>query len=100
MRDARVAKIAQELDRARQRAALGKQLAEELTVALLDQSRLRVRQGAPDLAGDGTREEPAAHADPPVDLPAVDGQTGLRQSPLPSEDVPVHGVHQGPVQVE
>ena len=59
-----------------------------------------VRQAPPDLAGDGAGEEPAAHADPAMDPPAVDRVAGLEQRPLPGEDVGVDGVDERAVEVE
>jgi len=52
------------------------------------------------LASGGARKESAAHADAPVDAPAVDRQAALRKRALPGKDMCVHGVNQGAVQIE
>ena len=90
----------QQLDGAGQRPPFGQDLAEDLTVPALQPGRLVVRQAPPDLAGDRAGEQPAAHADPAVDPPAVDRMARLEQCALPGEHVRVDGVHEGAVQVE
>ena len=52
------------------------------------------------LTPDRAREEPAAHPDPAVDAPAVDGHVAFLERLLPREHVRVDGVHEGPVEVE
>ena len=61
---------------------------------------LRVVERTPDLTRDGAREEAAAHADPPMDAPAVDRHPHFGQGPLPRKDVRVDGVDQRAVEVE
>src|SRR5712691_6235280 len=74
VRDLALAELAQQLDGPRQRPPLRQQLTEELTVPLLHPLRL-VRPERPTyLARDRTREQPAAHADPPMNAPGVDGK--------------------------
>src|SRR5439155_20593450 len=76
------------------------QLAEELAVPALDRLRLGLAQRPPHLAPDRADEEPAAHADAAVDLPAVDRHPGLVERPLPREHVRVDGVGERAVEVE
>src|SRR5439155_15389661 len=90
----------QEGDRARKRPALGQQLAEKLAMPGLDPAGVVVAQRLSDLAGDGTSEETAAHADTAMDLPAVDRKPGLRERPLPREDVRVDGVNERSIEIE
>src|SRR5438045_9642510 len=100
VRDLLVAQPAQELGRAWQGASLRQKLAEQLTVPCLDPLRIAIAERPPDLARDGTSEEAAAHPDPSVDLPSVDGQPSFREGTLPGEDVRVDRVDERPVAIE
>jgi hypothetical protein len=97
---ARRAKVPQEVHRARQGSGLGKEFAEELPVAPLEDPGLLWGDIASELPGGGAGEQPAAHPDPAVDLPPVYAHTRLGEGSLPSEDVGVDGVYQRPVEVE
>jgi hypothetical protein len=54
----------------------------------------------PDLSKQGIDQQPAAHPDPPVDAPHGEGDPALLQGFTPGEDVLVHAVHQGAVEIE
>jgi hypothetical protein len=69
-------------------------------MALLEPLDLVVAELPPDLAGDGAREQPAAHADPPVDAPALERHPRLVEGLLPREDVRVDAVDERAVEVE
>src|SRR5439155_14021672 len=86
-----LAKLPQDLDRARQRSAFWQQLAIELTVPLLNGLRLIGLEGPPDLTRDRAREQASAHPDAAMDTPAVDRHPGLRERTLPGEHVHVDG---------
>jgi len=58
------------------------------------------RERVPDLARDGTREQASAHPDAPVDAPPVERQARLGERQLPREDVRIHAVDEGSVEVE
>ena len=92
--------VRQQLDRAGQRPPLGQQLAVQLAVARLDLLDLVVTQRPADFARDRPREQPAAHANAPMDPPALQRQPGLGQRPLPGEDVRIDGVDQRAIEVE
>jgi hypothetical protein len=100
--DRAVAQLFEQAHRPGQRPPLvgRQQLAEQLVVALLNAARLLFGQLVPQFSADGAREQPAAHADPAVDPPAVDRHVALLQRLLPREHVRVHGVHQRAVEVE
>src|SRR5204862_1709317 len=98
VRDLLVAQPAQELGRAWQGASLRQKLAEQFTVPCLDPLRIAIAERPPDLARDGTSEEAAAHPDPSVDLPSVDGQPSFGEGTLPGEDVRVDRVDERPVE--
>ena len=100
MDDTRGPQVGEQLHRARQRPALGKQLAEELAVAALQRLGLGRREVAPDLARRSAREQAAAHPDAAVNAPAVDRHPLLGERPLPREDVGVHRVDERAVEVE
>src|SRR5689334_22565698 len=69
-------------------------------MALLQRIYLLGRQLAADFARGGSRQQPAAHADQPVNLPSIDVDAGLGEHPLPREHVAVHGVHERSIQIE
>ena len=95
-----LAQVREQLHGAGQRTTLGQELAEQLAVAALDLLDLLVAQGPAQLARHRPREEAAAHADAPMDAPALERQPRLGQRPLPGEDVGVDGVDQRAVEVE
>jgi hypothetical protein len=102
VRDAAVAQLLQDLDRAGQRTPLLRrvQLAEQAIVQVLDRARLLVGEVVPELAADGAGEEAAAHPDLAVDAPAVDRHSALLERLLPGEDVRVDRVDERAVEVE
>ena len=101
MHDRPAAEVGEQLARARQRAPLGEQLAEDpapwrcwiASVSSAESSRPTSRATA-------AREQAAAHPDPPVDPPAVDRHPLLGERALPGEDVRVDRVDQRPVEIE
>jgi hypothetical protein len=95
-----LAKLREQLDRARKRSALRQQLAEQLAVPLLHRLDLGVVERTAGLASDRAGEQAAAHADPPVDPPAVDGDARLGERLLPGEHVGVDGVDERSVEIE
>ena len=100
MRHVAGAEVGEQVACARQRPAVGQQLAEQLAVEVLDLLGLGVRQLAADLARDRAREQAAAHPDPAVDAPPVDRHVEPGERPLPREDVRVDGVDERAVEVE
>ena len=100
VRHARGAKSAQKLDGAGKRPALRQKLTEELTMPPLEALGLVRGQVAAKLPRDRTREQPAAHSDPPMNPPPIDRQLRLRQRPLPCEHVGIDGVDKGAIQIE
>src|SRR4029077_630883 len=100
VRDATVAQIAKQLDRAGERTAIGEERPEELAVSGLDALRFIVGQRPSRLPRNRPSEEPAAHSDTPVDLPTVDCQSRFSERPLPGEDVAVDRIDERPVEIE
>ena len=100
MDDPALAEAGQELDGAREGPAVGQDLPVDLAVAALKDLGLGIGQAATDLARDRAGEQPTAHPDPSMDPPTVDRMAGFEQRPLPSEDVGVDGVDEGPVEIE
>ena len=100
MGDALRAQEREQLHGAGQRPPLRQQLAEQDAVTLLDRLCLLVGQWTAGLAGDGSREQAAAHPDAPVDAPALDREADLGQGALPGEHVGVDGVDERPVEIE
>jgi len=98
--DAEGPQLGEELHGLGQRSPFRQQLAEQLAVAGLYRLDLVVGERPPQLARDGAGEEPAAHADPPMNPPAVDRQPGLGERALPRKDVGVDRVYQRAVEIE
>src|SRR3954454_15960311 len=67
---------------------------------LLQPLDLRVRKIAADLVPRGAREQAAAHADEPVDLPGIDLDAGVVEDALPRQRVAVDRVDQSAVEIE
>src|SRR5262249_44223625 len=100
VRDACGTKVGEQLRGAGKRAAVREESAEVGAVPLLDRLLLLRRQRPADLTRDRAGEEAAAHADPPVDPPAVDRHPDLVERQLPGKDVRVDGVDERAVEVE
>jgi hypothetical protein len=76
-------------------------VADERLLVQTGQGAQRVRVERPvELAGQRGHEQPAAHADPAVDLPHRQVDVHARQSLAPGDHVLVDRVDQRPVEVE
>jgi len=73
--DLLLAQPAQEFDRAWERPAFRQELAKELAVTGLYPAGVMVIERLSDLAGYRAGEQATAHADAPVDLPAIDRES-------------------------
>lgn len=100
VRNLLLAQPAQKLDRAGEGAAVWEKLAEKLAVPCLDPFRVAVAERPPDLTRNCASKKAPAHPDTPVDLPAIDRESGFRQGALPREDVRVDGVDERSVEIE
>src|SRR5688572_14981822 len=100
MRHILVPQECEQFPSAGERPTLGQQLAKQRAVTPLDRLCFGVRKSSTRLAGNGPREQAAAHPDASVDAPAIDWQPGLGKRALPGKYMGIDGVDQRSVEVE
>jgi len=100
MRDPGFAQKPQQSRSSGKRRAPGHQRAKNLPVPQLERAQLFLFDRVPQLPGHGAGEQAAAHSNLAVDAPGLDLHVLLDESLLPSEDVGVDRIDEGPIEIE
>jgi hypothetical protein len=98
--DALSSEVPKEVRRSGENGAVRQELTEQLAVPPLHRLDLFRVEVPPHLPGYRPGEQTAAHPDLPMDPPPLDREARLGQGTVPREDVRVHRIDQGSVEIE